>query len=146
MTFASPPPLIERLVLSLAALSLGGAVATMLWAVAGGAVVAAVVGVAVAGVTFALLSREAPGGLFAFELASVEPAEPEELLLDQPFISAAQYPANEATVALPDPGEMIARIEDYLGRGSIGRQREAARADASAALHAALADIRASLR
>jgi hypothetical protein len=87
----------------------------------------------------------------------------DELLLDTPLAPAegsrvvrlfgdAPQPALEATT-IPAPGEMLARIEDFLGvaRGSAAAAEPApnanfASAEASAALHAALADIRRSLR
>ena len=90
----------------------------------------------------------------AFEPLSFEKLqEGDELLLDDPLIKVEDdsrvvrlFDRNEAT-----PGELVARIEDYLGDG---RRRPdfpaeeglAAPPDASAALHAALANIRASLR
>jgi len=90
----------------------------------------------------------------AFEpLAFDEAAGSDELLLDDPLVEVEAdsrvvrlFERTEAT-----PGEMVARIEDYLGEG---RRRpalpagegSAAPPDASAALHAALANIRASLR
>ena len=75
------------------------------------------------------------------------------LLLDDPLI---EIEAQSRVVQLfaksePTPGELVLRIEDYLGDGRrapapdapTGEQRPI---DASAALHAALANIRASLR
>ncbi len=65
---------------------------------------------------------------------------------------AGQSPgSDEAAPPLAGPGEMVARIEDFLelGRGGAAVAEGEARAasiDASAALHAALADIRRSLR
>lgn len=87
------------------------------------------------------------------------------LLLDDPLPAVdedsrvvrlfAAPPGNgDVPLALAGPGDMIARIEDFLGhpRGSVAKA-EPARAvdtvtadDASAALHAALADIRRSLK
>lgn len=58
----------------------------------------------------------------------------------------------EPPQSLVGPGEMIARIEDFLGQSrSVASEPAAARGpvpsdDANAALHAALADIRRSLR
>ncbi|WP_156930390.1 hypothetical protein [Sphingomonas jaspsi] len=108
-----------------------------------------------------LLARITPDGqqAFAFEPAAFDdPAhdEPEELLLDDPI---AQPTEDSRVVALfgtvdSSPAALVARIEDYLGREPDRAPRampavdEAARptADASAALHAALSNIRASLR
>lgn len=80
-------------------------------------------------------------------------AEASELLLDDPLVEIAP---DSRVVQLfakvePTPGELVLRIEDYL---SDGRRTVAAEApleqhqpaDSSAALHAALANIRASLR
>ena len=85
------------------------------------------------------------------------------LLLDDPLpaldedsrvvrLFAVPASASEAT-PLPAPGEMAARIENFLGGTRAGpaaaepaRHAAPGAADASAALHAALADIRRSLR
>jgi hypothetical protein len=94
-----------------------------------------------------------------------EPIEADEcLLLEDPLPALAAdsrvvrlfaVPATPGdSVSLPAPGEMAARIQDFLGVGRGGAaetdlvpERPAAIApDASAALHAALADIRRSLR
>jgi hypothetical protein len=92
-----------------------------------------------------------------------KPVETGELLLDTPLAQGegsrvvrlfgdAPQPAQNAA-PIPAPGEMLARIEDFLGvaRGSAAAAEPApnanvASAEASAALHAALADIRRSLR
>jgi len=89
---------------------------------------------------------------------------PEPLLLDDPLPALrddmrvvrlfAAGPAERRPAALAGPGEMIAQIEDFLGQprvgGIIARSGLGDGAprteDASAALHAALADIRRSLR
>ena len=89
-----------------------------------------------------------------FEPLSFEDVrEDDELLLDDPLVEVEAdsrvvrlFDRNEAT-----PGEMVARIEDYLGDGRRrpdipAEEGSAAPPDASAALHAALANIRASLR
>ena len=77
----------------------------------------------------------------------------DELLLDDPPIGIEPdsrvvrlFERDEAT-----PGEMVARIADYLSDGNRApptrtEEGSAAPPDASAALHAALANIRASLR
>ncbi|MDQ3075297.1 MAG: hypothetical protein M3Q88_06790 [Pseudomonadota bacterium] len=91
--------------------------------------------------------------------------EADELLLDDPLPAIdvasrvvrlfAEQPPSRAVAPshLPGPSEMVARIEDYLGpaRGSAAaaeprRDGQAEAVDASAALHAALAEIRRSLR
>ena len=77
----------------------------------------------------------------------------DELLLDDPLVEitpgsrVVQLFAREET----SPGELILRIEDYLSDGRRAPTPEGVVAeqhpvDASAALHAALANIRASLR
>lgn len=77
----------------------------------------------------------------------------DELLLDNPV--APLEPQSRVIElfephqpeALPEPGELVTRIADYLdsGRGTAQLLGEPVRHDASAALHAALADIRRSL-
>jgi hypothetical protein len=90
----------------------------------------------------------------AFEPLSFDDTEDEtELLLDDPLVEIEEdsrvvrlFDRKEAT-----PGELVARIEGYLGNGRpiplrSAEEGSAAPPDASAALHAALANIRASLR
>lgn len=101
--------------------------------------------------------------LAAFDVVPFEPGiekatvESDELLLDDPIASPE---AGSRVVALfgqadRSPAALVARIEDYLGResdrsppGRMNGMEEAGRpmVDASAALHAALSNIRASLR
>ncbi len=80
----------------------------------------------------------------------------DELLLDNPVAPAepqsrvvSLFEPDQPGV-LPEPGELATRIADYLDSGrTVARlpvAAEPAREDASAALHAALADIRRSLR
>ena len=76
-----------------------------------------------------------------------------ELLLDDPLVEIEEdsrvvrlFAREEAT-----PGELVARIEDFLGEerripALCAEEGPASPPDASAALHAALANIRASLR
>jgi hypothetical protein len=89
----------------------------------------------------------------ADELLLNDPAPADELLLDDPLV---EVPQDSRVVRLferqePTPGELVTRISDYLGGG--GRspapetgQEQDRQPDASAALHTALANIRASLR
>jgi len=80
------------------------------------------------------------------------PNDKDELLLDDPLTEVA---ADSRVVRLferndPTPGELVLRISDYLSEqgktpSSIDPQVEQ-QVDASAALHAALANIRATLR
>lgn len=74
-----------------------------------------------------------------------------ELLLDDPLtgIEPGARVVQLFDRPEPTPGEMVARIEDYLGdgrRATAPEETEQRSVDASAALHAALANIRASLR
>ena len=107
---------------------------------------------------------ESPGDeALADEVALPEDVDAEILLLDDPLPEAepprvvrlfAAAPANEEIAPpLVGPGEMIARIENFLGHSRDGATVEtpaiderAHHHDANAALHAALADIRRSLR
>jgi len=109
--------------------------------------------------------NQAAATLAPFEAASIEPVEPavdellleakdEILILDDPLI---QPTAESRVVRLferqePTPGELVDRITDFLGgtrqpalvpKRSVEDQYSV---DASAALHAALANIKASLR
>jgi hypothetical protein len=89
----------------------------------------------------------------AFEPLPFEAPSVDELLLDDPLIDVEQ---GSRVVRLFDrqqetPGELVARIEGYLATGrrqadSAAAEGSAAPPDATAALHAALANIRASLR
>jgi hypothetical protein len=89
----------------------------------------------------------------AFELAEFEATDADdELLLDDPLVEATP---DSRVVRLfeqadPTPGELVLRISDYLNDGGRAAAPEAPTEqqypDASDALHAALANIRASLR
>lgn len=76
----------------------------------------------------------------------------DELLLDDPLVAAADSRVVQLFARQePTPGELVLRISDFLNDG--GRPQAAKPSpveqqypDASAALHAALANIRASLR
>jgi len=77
----------------------------------------------------------------------------DELLLDDPLV---EIETDSRVVQLfgaqdPTPGELVSRISDYLNDGRrnpshIASEPDHYPVDASAALHAALANIRASLR
>lgn len=159
MDFADRPHPLERFTAALAALILGGAVATsliMLAPLAGAALlVAGVGGGAAASVGgFVLLDRIGRRGTIATEfepVAFAEATELDELLLDEPIVLSTSRVVQlfKPDPPLPEPGELAARIEDFLGAGRALPPRPAepvARHDATAALHAALADIRRSLR
>lgn len=95
--------------------------------------------------------------LAAFEPQTLDDAPGEELLLDDPLVALEE---SSRVVRLFDkqpntPGEMIARISDFLGERPMSPRVVAAAegvnrlhhpSDASQALHEALANIRASLR
>lgn len=166
-------PAIERIIEGIAAAALGGAVG---FAVAQGAgwTVAGVSGVLVAGAALFTLSRiDRAGPAFADRFDVVDfPGEAkgvageDVLLLDDPLpaldqqsrvmrlFAAEPAAADDGAAPIAGPGEMVAQIEDFLGMtrgtaGSTGSTRQADRAashEANAALHAALADIRRSLR
>jgi len=75
-------------------------------------------------------------------------AKDEVLLLDDPLVEVAP---DSRVVRLfdrqePTPGELVDRIADFLGDGRRAAPEANVPADASAALHSALANIRASLR
>ena len=119
-------------------------------AVAGAGIMALAVGV----VTMRLAGREPILAEASFEPVAFEDAVTDDvLLLDDPLVEIA--PESRVVQlfarAEPTPGELVLRIEDYLSDGqrapapmvSAADQRPV---DASAALHAALANIRASLR
>lgn len=148
---------------ALASLGLGAAVgfsAVHLAPIGGAALwgVASICAVTAAWAALAVLGRIGSHGqqdqLLAFEPAAFEVAE-DELLLDDPIAPLApdsrvvRLFEREQPEPLPEPGELVLRIADYLETGRVTRppvEAEPARPDASAALHAALADIRRSLR
>ena len=78
-------------------------------------------------------------------------AAADELLLDDVLIEVAPGSRVSRLFAAsePTPGDLVVRIEDYLGdnrRAAVVEAAEQRPVDASAALHAALANIRSSLR
>jgi hypothetical protein len=89
----------------------------------------------------------------AFEPVPIEDAAVDELWLDDPLVEISVDSRVVQLFAQPEPtpGELVLRIEDYLNDGRRAPQPDTAvvdrrPVDASAALHAALANIRASLR
>jgi hypothetical protein len=129
------------------------------WKVVGtqaGGLAAGVFALALGVLAMRLLGQPRPReiGVVFEPLTFDEAAGSDELLLDDPLV---EVEADSRVVRLFEraeatPGEMVARIEDYLGEGRRRlavppeEERSAAPPDASAALHAALANIRASLR
>jgi hypothetical protein len=179
MNWKAKRPAIEIAAELIAAACVGGATGFAVWALAplDAALVAApaagVIGAIGALVLMGQVARPKPLGesftpvdfpAEADGLRLDKPVEPEPLLLDDPLPAISEDsrvvrlfavpPTADEAAPLPAPGEMAARIEDFLG-GSRASQAaavtapahpSAAAADASAALHAALADIRRSLR
>jgi hypothetical protein len=89
-----------------------------------------------------------------FEPVKLEPEEllleekDQVLLLDDPLVDLAPDARVVRLFARqePTPGELVDRIADFLGEGGRAAPEANIPADASAALHSALANIRASLR
>ena len=183
MKWKASPPAIEIAAVTIAVSCLGGAVGFAVARLAPFAtgLVAGGAGTIVALAAWLILRRidhqrdlrpsfapESLGDLLVADgvLLLDQPVDDDELLLDDPLpvlgdasrvvrLFAAQPAGTEvAPLPLAGPGEMIARIEDFLGEARgiaarvepIRRADQAATDDASAALHAALADIRRSLR
>ena len=101
-----------------------------------------------------LAMRAVPGGgglltLAAFELGAVEPIEEEPLLLDDelPVRDADSRVVRLFAVDEMTAGELAARIDRHLGQDAAWEAAAASHAaDATDALHAALDDLRRSLR
>jgi len=155
MIFANLANVAERAVESVAALCLGGAVGLAIFELlplAGGLLaLAALAGGVAAGVAaFMLVANSAPRefAVAGFDPAAVVAGDDDVLLLDQPIAAIAVEPRRSA-LALREAGAMIARINDFLEPGAVPSRRiearDAVRPDASAALHAALDEIRHSL-
>jgi hypothetical protein len=120
---------------------------------------AGIAGAGVMALAFGVVTMRLAGSAPIVAEVSFEPVRFEDaiaedvLLLDDPL---TENQANSRVVQLfakaePTPGELVLRIEDYLGDGRRAPPPDASAAeqcpvDASAALHAALANIRASLR
>ena len=140
-----------------AALCLGAAVAlavAKLAVLSGDAMNVAVAasGTIAATLAFVALARVPASPPTLAEFEPVELPEPlEELLLDQHVTPPSRVVRLFGAQPLPAPGELVTRIADYLETGRPAPSGGAAAgngpsSDASAALHAALADIRRSLR
>lgn len=188
MDWTAKRPNVEIAAEWIAACSLGGAIAFAVAALSQVEIVAALaLGFAAAAAALLGLNRlGAPRASSAAAFAPVdfpeegggdgdedvfpldEPYALAELLLDDPLpapvesrvvrLFTAAPSAIEAAAVIPPPGEMLARIENFLGAtrddtavpvpiATVPTGRDsAASTDANAALHAALADIRRSLR
>jgi hypothetical protein len=177
MDWKAQRPAIEVAAEWIAAACFGGAIAFALWTVAphGLGIVAAPVASALGmiGALFLIRRADRPGQRRGERFAPVDftdeagrlvldeaPGDDEYLVLDDPLplinedsrvVRLFAVPAAGENVPLPAPGEMAARIENFLGVTRTAPTATApppapAATDASAALHAALADIRRSLR
>ncbi len=182
MNWKASPPAVETAAISIAVLSLGGAVGFAVARIApldAGLIEASGAGLLAALAGWVLVQRvdrgresqslaragAMAGGIMdedALLLSQID--EDEALLLDDPLpllrddsrvvrLFAALPGDSEGAAPLIGPSEMIARIEDFLGQSHASSTGEPARsasqgapADASTALHMALADIRRSLR
>ncbi len=148
----------ERAVGSIAALCLGAAVALailMLLPLAPAYLALATLagGVAAGSAGFALVESGAPRG---FAMPTFQPAafeddfEDDEVLLLDEVVAAIDCEPRLTSSFVPAPAEMVVRIDQFLDSGAgVSRRsepRDTVRPDASAALHAALAEIRHSLR
>lgn len=126
------------------------------WAAAAvsGAAVAGVGAAACALVAGVLAMRRADGAqagkpLAPFSVEPIDAGQDDELLLDDPLHEVTPDSRVVAMFELEaeTPGALVARIADYLGERSPRDGAPATvAADAGAALHKALANIRASLR
>lgn len=127
------------------------------WAVAavsGG--VFAGVGAAVVAMAAGVMAMRRMGGsepalvLPDYAIEPIDDAIRDELLLDDPLGAVAadsRVSMFERDDDAATPGALVARIADYLdGRVSVDRGQDRLPTDAGAALHVALANIRASLR
>ena len=168
MNLTAPAHPIERVAIAVAGSSLGAATAfatIKLAPLAGLPLMSAslAAGAAMAGVGLMLLRWVGGPPATAQELEPIDfvkilaedPLEYDELLLDEPVVPEQEsrvvqlFGAHQPPEPLPEPGELVTRIATYLdsGRGAPRAPAEPIpmRADATAALHAALADIRRSL-
>ena len=156
MTGAKQHPA-ERLIDWAAPAVLAVASAWSAWKVVGtllGGLAASALALVLGVLAMRLLGRSRPGEAeAAFDPVPFEEQENGELLLDDPLIEVEVDSRVVRLFARSDatPGELVARIEDYLGENRnrpaiVAEEGSAAPPDASAALHAALANIRASLR
>jgi hypothetical protein len=176
MDWKAERPAIEIAAEWIAAASVGGAIAFAVWGLAplgSGILAAAAAAAGVPGAIGALVVMnrvDRADRPLAERFVPVDFSdEADVLVLDDPIELVFEYPlpaisedsrvvrlfavpptASDAA-PLPAPGEMAARIETFLGVTRTGTAAEpdeapAGAADASAALHAALADIRRSLR
>lgn len=166
MTWASNQHPVETIAEWIAPIPLALAAAWACWKLGFSPVEIAAAGVASLAAGFSALrlaGRKEHGLPFSFEPAAIDPVEggigellleeKDELLeLEDELVEVAD---SSRVVQLftreePTPGELVERIADFLGEGrrtpSVVQAEAQRPADASAALQAALANIRASLR
>ena len=163
MSWAAKQHPIELIAEWIAPIPLALAIAWAGWRLGFSTVEGAAVGIAALTAGFAAMRFIGPkgeGAPFEFAPAEIEPeldellleAKDELLELDDPLVDVAPDARVVRLFARPEPtpGELLDRIADFLGDGRRPAPElipEAAKpADASAALQAALANIRASLR
>ena len=165
MKWAAKQHPVEAIVEWFAPIPLAFAVAWAGWRIGLSTVEGAAAGVAALTAGFAtmrFIGRREEGTPFQFEPAAIEPAdELDELLLEakdemlelnDPLVEPAPDSRVVRLFAKPEPtpGELVERIADFLGEGrrpaTIAIMEATKPADASEALQAALANIRASLR
>lgn len=163
MSWAAKQHPIEAIVEWIAPIPLALAIAWTGWRMGLSTVEAVAAGIAALTAGFAtmrFIDRKSEDASFEFAPAAIEPeldellleAKDELLELDDPLVDVAPDARVVRLFARPEPtpGELVDRIADFLGEGR-RPPREAIPegskpADASAALQAALANIRASLR
>ncbi|RIX27359.1 hypothetical protein [Sphingomonas edaphi] len=156
MTTGQKPHPIETSVEWLAAAALASATCWSVWALTAlpvAAVAGAIVTAIVSKLILAAIGRSSTQAIAAafVPVAFEEATFADELLLDDPLISIDPDSRVVRLFERPDatPGELVTRISDFLGERAApvsAQVPEYSPVDASAALHAALANIRASLR
>lgn len=147
---------IETLVEWLATATLASATGWSVWTLIGQPIAAVAAAIVTAVMSKLIVSGIGQSSAHATSAAFVpvdfeEATFADELLLDDPLISIDPDSRVVRLFERPDatPGELVTRITDFLGERSAPVSAQAPEyrpVDASAALHAALANIRASLR
>lgn len=162
MSKSRPKHVIDRLVEWGGAIGFGCGMAAATWLLAS-PVAAGIVGICSLAIGYVLITRAGRGQdrEYAFDPTDLSfgehqddqrPGE-DELLLNDPLVAADDSRVVRLFAAeASHPAALVARIEDYLDRDPDRRdrgqemRRDEPVPDASAALHTALANIRASLR
>ena len=124
---------------------------------------AALVGFGIGVAVIRTLGQARAAAAAAFEPAPFDVETADELLLDDPLVDTGELLLDDPLVEIsedarvvrlfarqdPTPGELVLRIEDFLGDGVrrvVPAPEPRAMPDASAALQVALANVRASLK